>query len=266
MYKNPDIIYVFDQARPPLFKGVHAHPRYRAGIYRFIMPRKLRSSQLETRTARLKLPVRGRPFYTAVARGVRLGYRRLGSGAGSWSVDVADGAGGKQLTSLRATADDHEAADGEHVLDFHQAADRARAFARGHERHGVPGTLDEALVGYARELEVRGSDPKNAYRVRVHLTPQLLAMSLGLLSSKVLRRWRDDLLADDMSASTFTRTSKALRSALNLAADHDARLEPMRAEWRKGLAAIRDESEESRPQRRAVSDGSPWAAHGLLRH
>jgi integrase len=206
------------------------------------MPRKFRDSRLETRTARLKLKSQGLPYYVNVALGIRLGYR---AGPGTWSVNVADGQGGKKLTSLKAIADDHEDADGDHVLTFHQASDKARAFARGHEQHGVPGTIDECLIEYERELQVLKSDVRNARRVRIHLTPQLLAKPLGLFGGKVIRRWRDDLLANGMSAATFTRTAKSLRSALFLAADRDPRLDHMRSEWRKALAAIRNESEEN---------------------
>ena len=209
------------------------------------MPRKQRSAKIDNRTSRAKLAPRGLPYWEPVAPGVSLGYRKPRTGAGSWNVRVADGKGGKPIKSLGVIADDHEAADNEHVLDFWQAIEKARAFARGHDRHGAPGTLEEALLGYERELQVLKSDIKNASRVRAHLTPQLLTKPLGLLTGKILRRWRDDLLANGMTAATFIRTAKALRSALYLAADHDPRLDHMRPEWRKGLAAIRNESEEN---------------------
>ena len=191
------------------------------------MPRKFRSAQnIDTRTARAKLKPRGLPYWETIAPGVALGYRKNRTGAGTWNVRVADGKGGKPINSLKVIADDFEDADGEHVLTFWQAIDKARAFGRGHEQHGIPGTVDECLTEYERELQVRGSDVKNARRVRVHLTPQLLATPLGLLTGKLLRRWRDGLLASGMSAENFTRTAKALRSALNLAADRDVRLNP----------------------------------------
>lgn len=207
------------------------------------MPRRLRSAQLETRTARLKLKPRGRVYAEKVAVGLWLGYRRNRTGAGSWSVRTTDGKGGKPLMSLGVIADDYEEADGEHVLTFDQAADKARAFARGHDQHGRPGTLDEALRDYAQELQARGGDVANAKRVRKH-TYTLLTKQLGLLSARELKRWRGSLLAHGMSTSTFRRTAKAFQSALYLAADHDPRLDHMRSEWRKGLAAVHSETEE----------------------
>src|SRR6516164_2437097 len=93
------------------------------------MPRRLRSATLETRTARLKLAPRRKPFWITVAPGIALGYRRNES-AGSWSVRGADGAGSNWIKAF-GLADDHEDADGASVLTFWQAADRAKALARG---------------------------------------------------------------------------------------------------------------------------------------
>jgi hypothetical protein len=58
------------------------------------MARRPRAGRLETRTSRLKLAVRGKPYdFTSISRGILLGYRR-NRDAGSWIVRVADGHGG----------------------------------------------------------------------------------------------------------------------------------------------------------------------------
>ena len=93
------------------------------------MPRRLRSATLETRTARLKLAPRRKPYWITVAPGIALGYRRNES-AGSWSVRGADGQGSNWIKAF-ALADDHEDADGGQVLTFWQAIDKAKALARG---------------------------------------------------------------------------------------------------------------------------------------
>src|SRR5690348_6027466 len=94
------------------------------------MARRLRSATLETRTARLKLPISKKPYPARVGPGVRLAYRRNET-AGSWSVIAADGKGGNWMKGF-AIADDYEEANGETVLDFWQAQGRARIIARGH--------------------------------------------------------------------------------------------------------------------------------------
>ena len=88
------------------------------------MARGIRASQLETRTARLKLELRRKPYMVRVAPGVRLGYRR-NEGTGTWSVIAADGKSGNWVKKF-ALADDHEEANGEQVLTFWQAQERAR--------------------------------------------------------------------------------------------------------------------------------------------
>jgi hypothetical protein len=68
--------------------------------------RKTRSTELETRAARLRLPIRKKPYAVRIAPGIRLAYRRNET-AGSWSVIVADGAGSSWMKSF-GLADDHE--------------------------------------------------------------------------------------------------------------------------------------------------------------
>ena len=121
------------------------------------MPRRIRSSTLETRTARLKLPKQRKPFWVSVASGISIGYRR-NEGAGSWSVRAADGKGGNWIKSF-SIADDHEEADGSSVLSFWEACEKAKALARGRDADaGRPATVGEALSDYADDCAVRGAD------------------------------------------------------------------------------------------------------------
>jgi hypothetical protein len=206
------------------------------------MARNIRSAQLETRTARLKLEIRKKPYAVRVAPGVRLGYRR-NAAAGTWSVIAADGRSGNWVKRV-GLADDHEEANGEQVLTFWQAQERARKLARGDrnagpEDDGRPATVREALDAYQSDLIARGSDVHNVARVRGHLSHALNAKTVALLTARELRRFRDSLLAKSLRASSVNRISNALRAALNLAAAHDQRINNHTA-WRIGLAAIFD--------------------------
>jgi len=59
-----------------------------------IMARKIRDARLESRSARLRLPVRKKPYTgPALARGIHLLYRR-NKGNGTWVVKAASGHGG----------------------------------------------------------------------------------------------------------------------------------------------------------------------------
>jgi hypothetical protein len=206
--------------------------------------RRIRSSQVETRTQRLKLQPRRQPYTVRVADGVRLAYRRLETTAGSWSVQVADGKGGSWLQRF-ADADDYEEANSDTVLNFWQAQDRARELARGKDsdavNHGKPTTVAGALDSYEADLRIRGADVAAVPRVRLHLAVRLLVKGVAHLTPRELRQFRDTL-AKKGAAGTADRICNALRAALNLAADTDQRI-TSRAAWEIGLKGIYDATE-----------------------
>jgi integrase len=201
------------------------------------MARRPRAARLETRTARLKLPVRRKPFgFTSISPGIALGYRRCTS-AGRWVVKVADGSGG-HWTKAVGIADDHEQADGEHVLDFWQAQDKARALARGKDdQSGRPGTVAEALNDYERDLIARGANATNARRARALVPASLQAKPVALVTARELKALRDGLVAKGAKPASVNRDLKGFKAALNLAAAHDARVTNTAA-WRTGLAVL----------------------------
>ena len=145
------------------------------------MAPRLRSPTLETRTARLKLKVRRKPYFVPVAPGVSLGYRR-NLGAGAWLVRCADGKGGSWSKGF-STADDFEDPNGDAVLDFWAAQVRARELVRGkHVDASKPVTVAEALDEYERDLAARGGLVAHVGRVRRMLAPVLLERPVGGIS------------------------------------------------------------------------------------
>ena len=89
------------------------------------MARKIRDARLESRSARLRLPVRKKPYTgPALARGIHLLYRR-NKGNGTWVVKAASGHGG-YWTKGFAAADDFEDNDATHVLTFIRREKRQR--------------------------------------------------------------------------------------------------------------------------------------------
>lgn len=206
------------------------------------MARSVRSPSLETRTSRLKLKIKRKPYYVVVARGIRLGYRR-NQGAGTWNVQAADGHGGTWLKAF-ATADDFEETDGEHVLTFWQAQDHARSLARATEGNTYrPATVSEALDSYEADLRAGDRDVTNARRVRKHLPAALASKAVSLLTARELRQWVHKL-ATKIERASVNRTAKVFKAALNLAAKDDPRITNAAA-WRTGLARL-PESERAR--------------------
>jgi len=207
------------------------------------MARHTRAPKLENRTKRLELPVRRKPYFVAVAPRIAVGYRR-NRGTGVWVVRAADGHGGN-WTKAFAGADDHEEANGESVLTYWQAQDRARAIARAGENTGDrPATVAVAIAAYEGDLHARGGDIENASRVRFNLPDTLGAKTVSLLTAGELRRWRDGLVKRGMAPASADRTARALKAALNLAATDDPRIGNAAA-WRTGLARLPD-TEKSR--------------------
>src|SRR4051794_9316093 len=114
------------------------------------MARKVSFSALESRSARLRLKIRCRPYSgPSLARGIALMYRRNKTN-GTWVLKASDGHGA-YWTKAIGLADDFEDADAKSVLTFYQAQDQAKKLARGGDDGSTgtaPITVDGALRGY----------------------------------------------------------------------------------------------------------------------
>jgi integrase len=200
------------------------------------MPRKIRSADLETRSGRLRLDVRKKPYSIQVGPGVHLLYRR-NKRVGSWVVKASLG-NDRYWTDAFAHADDNEAASGGAIMDYWQAVDHARSLARSNAGAGdKPVTVAQAIDQYAADLEARGGDVGNANRVRVHLPDALADKLVGTLTARDLQRFRDAQIKRGLARDSINRTSHALKAALTLAADRDERISN-RAAWKIGLAGL----------------------------
>jgi hypothetical protein len=166
------------------------------------MPRRLRSPTLETRTTRLRLEVRRKPYFVSVAPTISLGYRR-NLGPGTWLVRCADGKGGCWTKGF-AIADDFEDAAGDQVIDFWTAQVRAKELVRG-KGTSKPVTVEEALTDYERDLGLRGGLVEQVGRVRRALAPALLQRPVALLTMRELRHWRDAQRTSGLLPATVTR-------------------------------------------------------------
>ena len=202
------------------------------------MARKVSFSALESRSARLRLKIRRRPYSgPSLARGIALMYRRNKTN-GTWVLKVSDGHGA-YWTNGFALADDFEEADEKNVLTFYQAQDQAKKLARGGDNGSAdtaPITVDGALTAYKTDLISRNSNPYNAQWPRVHLTPALISKPVALLTATELKKWRDGLLTK-ISPATVNRLCACLSAALEQSALHDRRIQNRDA-WEIGLAGL----------------------------
>src|SRR6516164_3251054 len=123
------------------------------------MARKISFSALESRSARLRLKIRRRPYSgPSLARGISLMYRRNKTN-GTWVLKASDGHGA-YWTKGFGLADDFEDSDGKNVLTFYEAQDAAKRLARGADGSGdtTPISVDGALEDYKRDLESRSAN------------------------------------------------------------------------------------------------------------
>ncbi|MEN9753736.1 MAG: hypothetical protein RLZ07_118, partial [Pseudomonadota bacterium] len=136
------------------------------------MVRRIRNTSLETRSQRLKLPIAKKPLFVRIGQGVSLGYRRNQT-VGTWVLRVSDGKRGNWTKSV-GFADDHDEADGEKVLTFWQAQDRAKALANSHAGNSrkTPLTIGEAAEAYLQSLAARNT--RSEYSTRGRLEKKFL--------------------------------------------------------------------------------------------
>lgn len=202
-----------------------------------IMARKHRDSSLESRSARLKLAVRRKPYSgPSLARGVALLYRR-NKANGTWVLKASDGHGG-YWTKRIADADDYEDSNQKGVLTFFEAQDVAKKLARGVDgsADNAPLPVAGALKAYERDLIARSAAPYNAQWPLVHLSSVLLSKPVSLLTAHELKHWRDSLLLI-LAPSTINRLCGCLCAAFEQAALHDKRIQNRDA-WEVGLAGL----------------------------
>lgn len=158
-----------------------------------------KDSKLGTRTARQVIKARHQPYWLNIAAGAALGYRR-GPQGGSWYCRTYEGAG-KYRQDYIGVADDHLDANGESVLTFYQAQEKARDIAKQRDRSRGIGLATDATVGQAAERYLdwfrkhKRTVRETEHVINVHILPALGDMKLSALTPPKLREWLEGLAA-----------------------------------------------------------------------
>lgn len=174
------------------------------------MARSKRSSGLETRTARLKLPQGTRHFVT-IGDGLALAYRRTAVGYGTWQARQWDGS--RYHYRNLGAADDYQDANGIDLLTFYQAQDAVRKLAHDtKENAGVvrkPVTVTEAAERYMEWFkDNRKSIKETQHAIDTHILPALGSQVIDELTAPAIRAWLEKLAASPARLRT-SRFSKA---------------------------------------------------------
>jgi integrase len=158
------------------------------------MARTLRDSKLDSREARTRLPVRGKPYWRLIEPGLHLGYRRLAGRPGTWSVRRYVGKQNYTVKALKgvtdddcAVADDYAEADGRTVLNFKQAQRKA---LENKPKVSGPLTVKGAIATYLEFLKNNRKTAADArYRADALILPTLGDIEVQALSAEKLRNW-----------------------------------------------------------------------------
>jgi hypothetical protein len=164
------------------------------------MARTVRDTNLETRSARLRLRIRAEPYWRGLEKGFALGYRRR-SGGGTWLARRRQADGGGYAERRIGITDDLQDADGVAVLDYSQAQKAARDWWRaearreeGHDTRQGPLTIADAVAEYLKAYERRGG--KAVYETKraaeTHILPELGTTPVGKLTARRLQTGTTD--------------------------------------------------------------------------
>jgi integrase len=184
------------------------------------MARSVRSSKLDTRSARSKVEVRREPYWAKLSLGRFVGYRRTSGGVGTWIARFRDEEGRQHYEALGG-ADDAVGADGRSILTFNQAQEHARAYfdrivreLAGHEapRSG-PYTVESAIRDYLAHRKRHGSkgvaDDERAANARI--LPALGKIEVAKVTAKQIADWHHGLAESPRRIRTAKLKAQATR-------------------------------------------------------
>ena len=157
------------------------------------MARTHRSGSLETRTARLRLKPRRKPYFTNAGKaGVHLGYRRSSAGSGSWVVKRylgREGGGGKYETEAFAEADDYAEADGSAILTYFQAM-QALGGALSEVQHRSRYSVNQAVEDYIAWLRLHRKRPRDTeIKLKAYFQTYFDGRELSSLTNADFEKW-----------------------------------------------------------------------------
>jgi integrase len=185
---------------------------------------------ITTPAQRSRLTPRHEPYWRGIHPGLHLGYRK-----GKWIVRRSE-AGHTTKKSI-GYADDRDKANGQTILSFQQATEKALTLMSAPTPGGY--TVAKAWEAYLADYEVRsGKDTKGLeYAYNRHIKTKLGRIRLDSLQTGTIRRWLNDLARTDepekkrAKQATANKQLTKLKAALNYAYQHD--MGGNRAVWDK---------------------------------
>jgi integrase len=185
------------------------------------MPRKVRDSKLDTRTARASLKANVKPYFRLIEPGLFIGYRRLpGDRPGTWVARRYDPDQRtytvKNLKTADARlvfADDKSEADGETILTFGQAQAAAKVEREQEAFEKLrPYTVRQAINSYLKSKEADGRDVVDSKcRSNAHILPSLGDLECNKLTKDEIQDWHRSLAKAAPRTRTKAGTNQQFR-------------------------------------------------------
>jgi integrase len=164
------------------------------------------------------MPVARKPVFIRIGPGLSLGYRR-NQVAGTWVLRVADGKGGAVTRAIGA-ADDFEEANGNVVLDYWQAQEKAKSVARNSDGSGVakPLTVRRAAEVYLEKLEAK--NPRTARdtrgRLNLHFLGKFGEELVTSLTKSKLESWLNSLVLKSADREAVRKSKDTANRVLSM--------------------------------------------------
>lgn len=210
------------------------------------MARTVRDAKLDSRAARARLKISGKPYYRPIDPGLHLGYRK-GKTGGRWVARWYVGEQQYCVETLEGIADDTQDADGAAVLSYFQAQQKARerfvAAKRGDRPSSGPLTVKAACEAYIEYLAAeRRTSHDTDIRLALHVFPALGRRPVAALTTKEVERCRNAMVrkatpedpdAERRSKDSANRVLSMLKAALNRAFQDEANGIASDAAWRR---------------------------------
>jgi integrase len=182
------------------------------------VPRTIRNSKLDSRSARAKLPARKGGYWVPLQRGFALGYRK-GPKGGMWLARLKESTRRKEITL--GAADDALDAEGGRTLDYAQAQAKARewlaALDAAEKTDGGPYTVSACLDDYLADYRRRGGKAVRTTEISVDafIRPELGELLIADLSARAIRNWHAELAAAPARLRTRRTANKQNRRPID---------------------------------------------------
>lgn len=162
------------------------------------MARKVADRKLDTKAERRRLPSSSKPYYREVGQGLHLGFRK-GKRFGTWVVRLYVGSRDYTVESIGRADDEMTDADGQTILTWHQAVERARERQRIRTSAAGkivgPYTITKAVEDYLSSISGKSSAYDSRKRAELSILPELGKLEVATVTAERIRSWHSGIAA-----------------------------------------------------------------------